>query len=151
VPASRSHAARWLLDTAPVDPRDVHNGALKAVALRFLLPLYAALAAIGIANGATEQALLLALPAWLVSVLVLRKTWSTCVTAPPLSTAPDELYLNLDWMGLLGALGIVLTFLALFAAKVVDTWPRSLAFSAVLIAIELAANRSRSLSRSATA
>lgn len=141
VPGSTSHRARWLLDGAPVEASELDNGAIKAVAIRFLLPLYALLAIIAIAQGGGALALKLALPAWILSVLVLRHTWRTCVHGTPLSTAPDEMFVNLDWLGLLGGLGLGLTLVAIAASRLVDTWPRSVAFTLLLCALEFASDR----------
>jgi hypothetical protein len=141
VPGSTSHRARWLLDCAPVDRNTIDNGAIKAIAIRFLLPLYLVLALIAWSCGGGEVALLLALPAWITAVLVLRRTWRTCVKEQPLSTAPDDLFVNLDWIGTLGGLGLGLTIVAIAASRVVTTWPRSVVFTLVLIAIEVASDR----------
>lgn len=141
VPASLSHRARWLLDTAPIERGELDSGAFKAIAIRFLLPLYCALVLIGIAQGGATIVLWLALPAWLVAVQVLRRTWRLCVSDVPLSTAPDELYVNLDWIGVLGGLGLALTAIAIASARLIDSWPKSLLVTAVLVVIELAADR----------
>jgi len=141
VPGSTSHRARWLLDCAPVGRDELDNGAIKAIAVRFLLPLYLVLALIAWSRGGGELALRLAFPAWVTAVLVLRKTWRTCVKGQPLSTAPDDLFVNLDWIGVLGGLGLGLTIVAIAASRLVTTWPRGVAFALVLIALEMASDR----------
>lgn len=134
VPASRSFRARWILDTAPVPPAAVEAGAIKAIAVRFLVPFYLLLAALGCALGGTGLVLRLTLPGWIASVIVLRATWRRCVTAPPLSTPPDELYISQDWLGVLGLVAAALVGLAIAATKWADRgWTAALLAIALLL------------------
>jgi len=141
VPASSSHAARWLLDTAPIEPRALANGALKAVVVRFVLPLYALLALLAAGVGGIPFALRMVPAGLLVSVFVLRGTWSQCVDAPPLSTAPAELRVPYNLLSLLGTLAVVLTLVSIAAMLALDTWLPAAAVTAALVTAELAADR----------
>jgi len=140
-PGSSSHAARWILDTAPCSRAEIDNGALKAVAARFLAPLYIVLVALGCLLGKWELTLQLAAPAFLCSVLVVRAVWRTCVVDAPLSTPHDQLYINNDWIGLLGGIAMALLFVSLAAVRWLHAWPASLAVTAVLLLIERALDR----------
>jgi hypothetical protein len=141
VPASDSADARWILDTAPVPRSALDGGALKALAVRVVLPLYALLALLCWSYGGPYLALRLALPGALVAVLVLRLTWSRCVSDLVLSVDPDELAVDLDWMGLLGAVGLGLTLFAVWVAMKVHDPLSALLLAGVLLAIELVLDR----------
>jgi hypothetical protein len=143
VPSSKSANACWLLSTAPVSPAAVDSGALKALSLRFLLPLYVALAALAAVWSGPAAVLRLALPGLLTSHLVLRALYRRLVTAPPLSVPPDELEGSPDWTGTLFGLAFVLTFVAILANVWLTTVPRGLAASLVLIGLELTFGRRR--------
>jgi hypothetical protein len=86
-------------------------------------------------------ALRLALPGALVAVLVLRLTWRRCVRDLPLSVDPDELAVELDWMGLLAGLGLGLTVIAIGVTRSVTGPASALALSAVLLGGELVLDR----------
>jgi hypothetical protein len=141
VPASDSAAARWLLDTAPVPRSALEAGALKAVVVRLVLPLYALLTLLCWSQGGWLLALRLGLPGALAAVLVLRLTWHRCVPDLPLSVDPDELAVELDWLGLLGGLGIGLTVVAVLVVRNVGDAPAALTLAAVLLAAELVLDR----------
>jgi hypothetical protein len=121
VPASDSSEARWILATAPISTRAMDEGALKALAVRVVLPLYALLALLCASLGGAWLALRVALPAALTALVVLRATWSTCVRDRPLSVDPDELTINLDWLGLLGGLGLGLTIASVAVVRGITT------------------------------
>jgi hypothetical protein len=91
VPTTATPPARWLLDTAPLDRRSEAAGAQKAVAVRFLVPLYVGLAGLTIALGTLELALRLTPPAAILSLWVLRSSWELFVARPPLSTPAADL------------------------------------------------------------
>lgn len=137
VPASDSADARWLLETAPIAPRAVDEGAMKALAVRVVLPLYALLALLCAGLGGTWLALRVALPAALVALLVLRATWRTCVRDRPLSVDPAELSIDLDWLGLLGALGLGLTIVSVAVVRGVRT-PLALAGLCLVLVVLVA-------------
>ncbi len=141
VPASDSADARWLLDTAPVPAAALEAGALKAVAVRLVLPLYALLALLCWSRGGPLLALRLALPGALVAVLVLRATWRTCVRDLPLSVDPDELAIDLDWLGLLGGLGIGLTIASVLVTRLVTNAGSALLLAAALLVLEFVLDR----------
>lgn len=141
VPASSSHRARWIVDTAPISLEALERGAIKAIAVRILVPFYFVLATLGCLLGGAEIVARLAFPALISSVIVLRATWSTCVVAPPLSTAPDELYINRDWIGLLGVIAFVLSAIAIAASKFVDNAWKAAVFALVMLAFEVLTDR----------
>lgn len=141
VPASDSAAARWILETAPVPTRAIDEGALKALAVRVVLPLYALLALLCAGLGGPWLALRVALPAALTALLVLRATWKTCVRDRPLSVDPDELAIDLDWLGLLGGLGLGLTIVSVAVARAVTTPTVLLFLCAVLFLPEVLRGR----------
>ncbi len=136
VPATMSHEARWILETAPL-PRDAHDrGAIKAVALRFLVPLYALLFVLAWTQASFSFALRLSLPAVLVATVLLRTLYARFVHEPPLSVAPDAIEARLDWAGVLAGLGVGLTLVAIVAAHFVTTLAIGLAVTAVLLVVE---------------
>ncbi|MFN0242533.1 MAG: hypothetical protein ACKVWV_06540 [Planctomycetota bacterium] len=150
VPATASAGARWLLDSAPLPREALDEGAIKAVAVRFLLPLYALLAIVAASFAGPSFVVRLALPAFLVSVALTRILYAVCVKEPPLSTAPDEVEFKLDWAGILMTLAIAMTILSLVAYKFVTTVTAGLVVSACLLIAELAlARRAHALRGSA--
>jgi hypothetical protein len=141
VPGSDSHRARWILDTAPIQEAEVRNGAIKALTVRFLVPFYALLILIGCLLGGAQLMLQLALPALVCAVLVLRLTWSRCVTLPPLSISPDSILVSQDWIGLLATAAGALSLVAVLASRVVTGPLQALAFAALALAVERAFDR----------
>jgi hypothetical protein len=141
VPASASARARWILECAPISPRAIANGALKAVAVRFILPLYVLLFAIAWSQVDASFAARLALPGACVSLIVVRLLYPMCVGDLPLSVAPDEIEAKMDWTGTLLTLAIVLTIAAMVAFAYITTIGRGLAVAAALITIEWAFDR----------
>ncbi len=91
VPATQTPAARWLLDTAPLDPRDEAAGARKALALRLLLPLFIGLGALATVRADLAFALRLVPVAFALTLLLQRLAWNAFVSRPPLSTPASEL------------------------------------------------------------
>ena len=144
VPVSSSPRARWILETAPVPPAAVESGTVKALAVRFVLPLYLLLGVLGWQQGGLELTLRLALPGALVSLYVLRALYPMCVTAPPLSTLPDEVRSDLDWGNVLVVLAVALTVVAIAAVKYIDSYPRAgLAVAGLLVLVALQDRRLR--------
>ena len=121
VPATATPEASWLLETAPVSERAVAAGARKAVAVRFLLPLFVALFALALSREGLEFTLRLWPPALAVNLLVLRLLWPRCVVATPLSQAPDELQTPGDLGGTLLGLAFALTLLAAAAHALIPS------------------------------
>lgn len=150
VPASASAEARWILDTAPVGKAAHAGGAIKAVALRFLVPLYAALFVLAWSQAGLGFAFRLALPAAVFSTILLRQLYPMFVHENPLSVAPDEIEAKTDWAGVLAGLGIGSTLVAILAAHFVTTLGAGLAVTALLFGVERyldRGSRSRPLSR----
>lgn len=140
-PGSNSHRARWILDTAPVERGVIDNGAFKAVAARFIAPLYVVLIVLGCLQGRWEFTLQLAGPALLSCLIATRAIWRVCVVDLPLSTPHEKLYINNDWLGVLAVLAFVLMMLALASTRWLDSWPASAAAIAVLFAVERVLDR----------
>lgn len=141
VPASASHAARWILDGAPMDHAALHAGARKAIAVRFLAPLYVVLFVLAAWQAGPEFAARLVVPAALVAWLVLGPIYAMCVRDLPLSRSPDDLLVEMDWTGSMIALGAVQVIAAVAAWKFLDTWPAAMSVSLALAAIAFAQGR----------
>lgn len=141
VAISRSHRARWILDTAPTSRVALDNGAFKALAVRWVAPLYVALAAICASNAELAHALHLVPVAFLVAIAVMRSTWSFCAADAPLSVAPESVGASNNWSNVILTLAVVLTLLAVAATKLLSPLGALIACAA-LIAIELAGDRS---------
>lgn len=141
VTVSRSYRARWILDTAPTERAALENGAFKALVTRFVVPLYALLSALALAQGGLESSLLLVPIAFLVAVAVMRNTWGSCVHDLPLSNAPEAVEARLNWGNVLVTLGVLLTVLAVLAWRFVDRAWLAAAVVAALAALELSADR----------
>jgi hypothetical protein len=144
VPATSSFRARWLLETAPVSAAAIASGALKAVAARFLLPLYVLLFGLTWAEVDLAFALRLALPGACLSLLVMRKLYPMCVGDLPLSVAPDEIEAKMDWTGTLLTLALGLTVAAVLAYKYITSIEIGLAVCAVFLLVEWSLDRAQS-------
>ncbi len=142
VPVSASHQARWIFDTAPVPEVGVAGGALKAVAIRFVVPLYAVLGLLAASYGGPALALRLVPLALLAALLVLRSAWSSCVSATPLSIAPEDVKVELNLGGLLGTYAFVLMAASIAAQLFVTTAVAALIVFALLVGLEVASERS---------
>jgi hypothetical protein len=141
VPASGSHEASWLLDTAPAAPRAVAGGALKAVVVRFVVPLFALVAVVAAAIEGPAFALRMVPSGFLVAVLVVRSTWDRCVADPPLSVAPDDVAVPHDLLTVLGTLAVVLSVVSLAALMLLDDTPAAVAAPLILLGLEVAMDR----------
>jgi hypothetical protein len=141
VPASASPRASWIHRTAPVSEGAVVSGAVKALAVRFLVPLYLLLGFVAWVQAGPEEVLRLTLPGFLVSLLVLRLLYGVCVDGPPLSTAPDAIRFDLDWSGPLAAVALVLP-LGAFAVNRFLGVGGALVLAACLVGAEGMAHRS---------
>lgn len=140
VPLSESHQAAWLLRTAPCAENAIVEGAIKALFVRWLVPLYLGLLALGwfLAEGALLARLWL--PAVLLALLLLRVLYRRCVHDLPLSRMPEELSGNVDWAGTVAGLAVGMTVLAVVANRFL-TWEMGTAAAAVLVLVELACER----------
>ena len=120
VPATESPAASWLHATAPVREEELHAGAQKALAVRFLLPLYGVLAVLTWALADLGTCAKLVPPAFLTSLLVLRRLYPACVHGPPMSVPPNEIEAGSDWMSLLAGAALLLTVAAVAVHRFLD-------------------------------
>ena len=146
VPISASHRARWIMETAPISRAAVMSGAIKALALRFLLPLYLVLGGLAAWRGGVEFAARLVPVGALVSLLSLRLTYPRCVNEPPLSMPPDQSRGHEGQGDIFFALAFFLTVLAVLAVGLLTTPLRAAVAFALLAALETrSARRMRSL------
>ncbi len=136
VPGTLSHRARWLLDLAPLSPSAIHAGTVKALAVRFLLPLYALLFVLCASLGGIATAVRLALPAALLALAVLRFTYPAFAVDPPLSVAPDRIRTRRNMFELMIGLAILTTLAAVLALKLVVSVPVALLVSAALLFVK---------------
>jgi hypothetical protein len=142
VPATSSPRARWILESAPVTAAAIRGGAVKALAVRFLVPLYAVLGGLAAVLAGPDFALRLAPAGFLITLVVMRVLYPIVVRDHPLSVAADEVEVQHDWMGMLATLAFMLVILAALAQYVFASTPlRALAFTLVALAIEWRAAR----------
>lgn len=120
VPATASADARWILDGAPVPRGAIDNGALKALAVRFLVPLYGVLFVLAWSRSGLAYALALAPLGFLVTLAVTRGLYALCVVDVPLSTDPNSIKADMNWTGHVLTIGIALTLLAIAAFRFAD-------------------------------
>jgi hypothetical protein len=135
VPVSESSQASWILRMAPTPRRTLEAGAIKALFVGWILPLYLGLGGLACALGEAESIGKLWLPATLLALLLLRLQYPRCVRDLPLSTAPGELRSELDWAGGVASLAVGLTLLAVVANRFL-TWPAALLVSVALLLLE---------------
>jgi len=138
VPATSTPAARWIVDTSPISPTAEREGALKAVAIRFLLPLGLALALVTWTQGGLAFTLRLALPAAVATIVALRALWPLCVDRPPLSTPAADLgtaWKN-EFTGILFALAAATTIAAIATWRLVKTPEVGIGIVALAVLIE---------------
>ena len=83
----------------------------------------------------------LALPGLGISLLALRSLYPICVHDPPLSTLPSEIRFDLDWIGVLGPLALVLTLVAVLANRFL-TPAGGILVALLLLGADLLADRS---------
>ena len=137
VPATASPRARWILETAPLPSTAIVGGAIKALAVRFLLPLYLVLGGLAAALAGPEFALRLAPAGLVVTLIVMRFLYPHIATGLPLSVAADQVEVRHDWMGALATLAFLLVILATLAfAYLASTPPRAAGFLALLLLFE---------------
>ena len=141
LPATQSPEARWILETAPVSRADVDGGALKAVALRFLLPLYVLLFALACVYAGPVYALTIALPGAVVCLIVLRQVYPMFSKDLPLSCSPHDVQMPMDWTGPFLGVAVALVLLSIAAWRFVDSLWIGLAVTAVLLVIDRAVER----------
>ena len=143
VPGTATPGARYLLDAAPLRPVDEMQGALKAVAVRFLLPLVLGLGAMVWFRASPNLALRLTPVAGITALWVLRFLWTRYVSSPVLSTPHDDL--GSAWEGDLtgGMMGVALlmTLLALLAWLRIPSVSAGLLLGGLGVLIELTFGR----------
>ncbi len=143
VPASRSADARWILDSAPVAASVLAGGARKALAMRFVLPLYVLLFALAWSQTSLDFALRMAPAGFLVSLLVLKPLYAQLVHEPPLSVLPERIEAKMDWGGSLMGLALLLTVAAVLAQQFVTSVTIAVGVCAVLVAVLALQERGR--------
>ncbi|MEX1025825.1 MAG: hypothetical protein WD226_12200 [Planctomycetota bacterium] len=141
VPVSRSFAAAWLLEAAPARAADLQLGALKAVVVRFVVPLYLVFAVLTWSLRGLESVPRLTLPAFAIATLAVVHLWPLCVARTPLSVAPDQFAPPTDWYALLLGWTMGLTFLAIFVERKVTLPVGTLVFLLVVVLAEQFAER----------
>ncbi|MFT7677199.1 MAG: hypothetical protein ACI8QC_001176 [Planctomycetota bacterium] len=143
VPGTATPDARHLLDVSPLRPVDEMQGALKAVALRFLAPLLVCLFALVALRADLDLALRLGPPAALAALWTLRVLWKRYVTLPLLSTAHNDLgsAWNNDLTGGMFTVGLAMTLLALFTWVKVLTPAMGLGIGVLGLLLELSWGR----------
>jgi|688.fasta_scaffold01623_24 hypothetical protein len=142
VPGSKSHAARWIFDSSPSAIADLHHGARKALALRFVLPLYVLLAVIAAWMAGPGFALRVAPLALLTTLLFLKPLYAKLVSDLPLSVAPDRILARMDWAGLLMLVAMLLVGIATATQLLVRT-PLHALIALVILLFLLAAQERR--------
>ena len=149
VPATATPEARWLLDTAPLDPDAEREGAIKAIAVRFLTPLFVLLIAACIARGSLDLALRIAPAAIVAGMVTLRIAWRSSVTAAPLSLKVQDLpaaYAD-GFSGPFMALAIGHTLLAILCWRLIQTPWQGFLVLAAGVSFELLLSRAARPSR----
>ncbi len=145
IPGTSTPGARHLFDVSPQRPVDEMQGALKAVAVRFLAPLVVALTVLVSMQATPALALKLAAPAGLAALWTLRILWRQYVQQPILSTPHDELgsaWEN-DLTGGMMVVALAMTGLALVTWLRIPSPAAGMAIGAAGLALELTWGRRR--------
>lgn len=139
VPATATPAARWIFDTAPLAPADEREGAIKAIAVRFLAPLYLALLAVCLARGGLDIAGRIFGPALVAGLCTLRAVYPACVQAPPLSLSVQELpaAFGEKFSGVFLTLAIAQTLLAILCWRFIPNPGVGIAIFACVLVFEI--------------
>lgn len=140
VPLTESPEAAWILRMAPSPPAAVAGGAIKALFVRYLLPLYCGLLGLGLLLAEARMLARLWLPAALLGLVLLRVLYPRCVRDLPLSIGPDELRAEVDWAGLVATLAVGSTLGAVVANRLLD-WTGTLLLTLLLCFCEVALER----------
>jgi hypothetical protein len=141
VPVSASHRARWLLDGAPLAKQQIDDAALKAVAVRFLVPLYVALGGLAWLLCGGAYALQLTPIAFLVTLMVVRQLYNSFGIEQPLSLPPEAVGGDQSWFNAMAVIALVLTVIAVFAVKLLGSPLLCAGIIAALLAGEWLQNR----------
>lgn len=147
LPISASHRARWILDGAPIPREVIRVAALKALMVRFVLPLYLALGALAWSYCGAAFALGLTPLAFLATLMVVRQLADGFGIEPPMSVPPESIAVEQSWFNAMGMIALLSTLVAVFAVGLLDRpWWLALAY-AVLILFEVKAERQRRAAR----
>ncbi len=141
VPASASWRASWIHRTGPVTAGALAGGAIKALFVRFVVPLYLVLILLGLSFAGGAFVLRCAVPGLLTSLLVLRGLYPVCVDREPLSIPADEVKTELDWMGVLLVLAMLLIGETVLVTRILSPVPGVLVLVGLLVAAEVRAGR----------
>jgi len=118
VPVSASFRARWILDGAPLSKPQIDAASIKAVAVRFLVPLYLALGSLAWLLCGAGFALRLTPVAYLATLLVVRQLYVGFHIEKPLSLPPEAVGGDQSWFNAMAVIALLLTVVAVFAVKV---------------------------------
>ena len=143
VPTSSTPDARWIVDTAPLDERVEDQGAMKAVAIRLLVPLYLGIGALVYATASPGLCLRLwpvAVAAGLITLRVLTRRG----VGRPLSTKANDLLStwNEGLGGTLMTLAVLMTLIAVAAWRGIASPAIGWGLLAAVVALEVALARS---------
>ncbi len=141
VPVSASHRARWILDGAPLTKAQIDNAALKAVAVRFLVPLYLVLGALAWKFCGIAFALRMVPVAYLATLTVVRQIYSGFGIEKPLSVAPEAIAAEQSWFNAMMVIALILTIVAVFAVKLLASPLICVGTIAALLAMEWSQDR----------
>ena len=142
VAASESWRASHLLRTAALTPGTEASAVVKALAVRFLLPLYVLLMILAWTLEGPGIALRLGPAGFCASLIVMQRLYTTVVRDAPLSVAPDQVKTNQDWLGLLGGWAALLTIGAVVANRFAQEALPAAAIVLVLAGLAFASQRS---------
>jgi hypothetical protein len=135
VPLSDSPQAAWIQRLAPCPFGAHQSGAIKGLFARWIVPLYLALLALGMALDQGGLVLRLWLPAVLMTLVALRWLYPRLVRDLPLSRSSEELDSPVDWAGMMFGLATLLTAVAVAARQLTSVGPW-LAVAAGLVGLE---------------
>ena len=141
VPVSASYRARWILDGAPLSKAQIDSAALKAVVVRFLVPLYVALGALAGLLCGTSFALRMTPVAFLVTLTVVRQLYRAFGIEKPLSLPPEEVGGDQSWFNAMLVIALLLTIVAVFAVKLLAAPLICVGVIVALLALEWSQNR----------
>lgn len=139
VPTTSTPEARWVIDTSPIEPSSEDRGAMKAVAVRLLAPLYIGIGAMVYAFASPSLCLRLWPVAVTVGLLTLRLLYRGGA-ARPLSTRANDLASawNDGLGGMLIVIAVGMTLIAVAAWRMVPNPWVGWVLLAALLAVEVA-------------
>lgn len=142
IPTTATPAARWIVDTAPINDLTENQGALKAVAIRLLVPLYLGIGALVMTTASVDLGLRLWPAAVAVGLVTLRILIARGM-ARPLSTPANDLLStwNEGLGGTLMTLAILMTLIAVAAWRTIPSPLISWCLLGAVLAFELTLGR----------